>query len=35
MTEAHQPDKPELFLDKKEEGRPNGSPLTPVVLTQS
>jgi hypothetical protein len=35
MTEAHQLDKPELFLDEKEEGRPNGSPLTQVVLTQS
>jgi hypothetical protein len=28
-------DKPELLLDEREEGRPNGSPLTQVVLRQS
>jgi len=35
MTKARQLDEPEMFLDEKEEGRPNASPLTHVVLTQS
>jgi hypothetical protein len=35
FVKASRLDEPELFLDQKEEGRPNGSPLTQVVLTQS
>jgi hypothetical protein len=36
FVKAARLDKRELFLDeKKEEGRPNGPPLTQVVLTQS
>jgi hypothetical protein len=35
FVKADRLDKPELFLNEKEEGRPNGSPLTQVVLTQS